>query len=247
MFSVIIPTLNEAANLPATVAHTLDCAREEPIELIVSDCGSEDGTSHIAKQLGLRVVSGGRCRAEAMNIGASVARGDLLLFLHADSLLPDRFPLCIGRAMSNPRVVGGAFDFTFARDDDTARLDATYLDWVVLCNRLRYRWTGNFYGDQSIFVRRDVFDSIGGFPRVRLFEDVYFSRQLRRRGRTAILRPPVRTSPRRFISNGVVRQFAQDLMLLGCDSLGFNVCAMWDAYSNWNARAGAARAVSAEG
>lgn len=234
--SIIIPTLNEAASLAATVAHTRRTANGAEAEIIVSDCESADGTAELAQTLDVRVTRGARCRAEALNRGATAADGDVLLFLHADSLLPDDFPRLIARALERPSVVGGAFDFEFAICPQTTSVDARCLCWVVLVNRIRYRWTGNFYGDQSIFVRRDVFQRVGGFPNVRLMEDIRFSRRLRRCGRTAILRPPVRTSPRRFLSRGVLRQFVEDLTLLGCDSVGICPATLWERYNGWNRR-----------
>lgn len=234
MLSIIIPTLNEAASLAATAAHTRRAANGAEMEIIVSDCGSGDGTVALARKLGVRVIGGGNCRAAAQNVGASAACGEVLLFLHADSLLPDGFPRLISRALDRSGVVGGAFDFEFSELPQTDALAAQCLRWVVLLNRIRYRWTGNFYGDQSIFVRRDVFGRIGGFPQVRLMEDIYFSRRLRGIGRTAILGPPVRTSPRRFLSHGVIRQFAQDLALLGCDSIGICPANLWERYNHWN-------------
>jgi rSAM/selenodomain-associated transferase 2 len=234
MLSIIIPTLNEAASLATTIAHTLRAACGTETEIIVSDCGSGDGTAALARSLDADVVLGGRCRADALNIGASAADGDTLLFLHADSLLPDEFPHLIARALGKPLIVGGAFDFEFSKEPETGGFDAQCLRWVVLVNRIRYRWTGNFYGDQAIFVRRDVFRRVGGFPNVRLMEDIRFSRRLRRFGRTAILRPPVRTSPRRFLSHGVIRQFVEDLTLLGCDSIGVCPVKLWERYNGWN-------------
>ena len=237
--SIIIPTVNEADSLPATLAHTRAAANGRPAEMIVSDCGSTDATAKVARDLSVRVVAGGRCRAEALNLGAEASRGgassgDALLFLHADSLLPRDFPALIARALDDCDVVGGAFDFEFADDPQTRPIEHQCLRWVVLVNRIRYRWTGNFYGDQAIFVRRDIFRRIGGFPRVRLMEDIRFSRRLRRFGRTAILRPPVRTSARRFLSRGVVRQFIEDLTLLGCDSVGICPATLWERYNGWN-------------
>ena len=236
MLSIIIPTLNEAHSLAATAAHTRIAANGAAIEVIVSDCGSADGTALLARDLGLRVVDGGDCRAAALNIGGRAALGSVLLFLHADSSLPHNFPRLIASVIRGPDIVGGAFDFQFDLDPRTKAYDAFCLRWVVLLNRIRYRWTGNFYGDQSIFVRRDVFRRIGGFPNVRLMEDIGFSRRLRGVGRTAILRPPVRTSPRRFLSRGVARQLVDDLTLLACDSIGIRPLRLWECYNGWNRR-----------
>ena len=240
MLSIVIPTLNEAERLPATLRHTLRAAGNAALDIIVSDCGSRDGTARVAQDLGVRVTFGGDCRATALNAGARVARGDVLLFLHADSLLPQDFPGLIDRALADPRgIVAGAFDFSFCEEDDpraSSRIARHCLRWVVLCNRVRYRWTGNFYGDQCIFVRRDIFDAIGGFPHVRLMEDIAFCQRLHRFGRSAILRPSVRTSPRRFLDHGVVRQFMQDLALLTCGSVGLSPLRLWDRYNAWNHR-----------
>lgn len=241
VLSIIIPTLNEAANLPRTVSHTLGAASGADVEVVVSDCGSRDGTAAVAERLGVRTVGGGSSRATALNIGAATAGAPVLLFLHADSLLPHAFPRLIERALGNTGTVGGAFDFEFAEHPQSTGFAAQCLRWVVLCNRVRYRWTGNYYGDQSIFVRRDVFERVGGFPQVRLMEDIGFCRRMRGVGRTAILRPPVRTSPRRFVTRGVIRQFAEDLALLGCDNFGVCPVKLWERYNGWNRRGGESR------
>src|SRR5437667_8931305 len=108
MFSIIIPTLNEAAELPQTLLQTRRAAPEEQIELIVSDCQSGDDTMQVARKTADQVIAGACCRACALNRGASAARGEMLLFLHADTLLPPHFPRLIDHAMSLG-CVGGAF------------------------------------------------------------------------------------------------------------------------------------------
>ncbi len=234
MLSIIIPTLNEALTLPRTLAHTREAAGRTGIDLIVADCNSRDHTVRVARGMEARVTGGGTCRADAQNRGAVLASGDVLLFLHADSWLPAGFPERIGRALADTRVVGGAFDFEFGPHPDAHGLARHLLDWVVLINRIRYRWTGNFYGDQAIFVRRTVFDQVGGFPPVRLMEDIGLSCRIKGLGRTAILRPPILTSPRRFLSRGVARQFAADLVLLTCASFDASPHGLWEKYNGWN-------------
>src|SRR4051794_31009284 len=194
MLSVIIPTLDEAITLPRTIPHTIRAAQGQPVELIVSDCGSDDGTMSVAKSLGIACFNGASSRADALNRGAMRAAGDVLLFLHADTLLPEGFPLRIARALDREDVVGGAFEFTFASSRNHHAVNHLVLMLVAACNRVRYRWTRNYYGDQAIFVRPEVFDRIGGFPKMELLEDLRFSHAMNRIGRTAILSPPVRTS-----------------------------------------------------
>jgi rSAM/selenodomain-associated transferase 2 len=246
MLSVVIPTLNEAANLPATVHRTRGSARSgSGLEIIVSDCGSHDGTTRVARHIDVdRVSGGGRSRADALNRGARLARGEVLLFLHADSRLPEGFDHLIARALRQSALVGGAFDFQLGNDGVCGRFERHCLDWIVLCNRIRFRWTGNYYGDQAIFVRRNVFDRVGGFPPIALMEDIYFCRRMHRMGRTTILRPPVITSPRRFLAHGVIRQFAQDLALLGCDSVGLSAGEMWRRYNELNRQAHGSTTIS---
>src|SRR3954470_15786144 len=114
MLSIIIPTLNEAIALPRTIPHARAAAKDQAIEIIVSDCGSSDATMNVARELGATVMNGATSRADALNRGAARSRGGLLLFLHADPLLPDDFARRVRRALSHSHVVGGAFDFKFA-------------------------------------------------------------------------------------------------------------------------------------
>jgi rSAM/selenodomain-associated transferase 2 len=235
MLSIVVPTLNEADALTAILAYAREAAGEEPVEFIVADCDSPDGTAAVAASLpGVRVVGGGLHRADAMNRGSALASGDTLLFMHADTLLPDAFPGRIRRALQDDRVVGGAFDFQFGRNECTNWRENRCLDLVVLCNRVRFRWTSNFYGDQAIFCRRDVFRAVGGFPHVPIMEDIRFCQRMKRLGKTAIIQPGAITSPRRFLTLGVLRQFANDLFLLGCESCGASWDALHVSYNGWN-------------
>ena len=233
VLSAIIPTLNEADHLSATVRLLRERQGGEGVEVVVADCGSSDGTVALASELGCRVVTRATSRAVAMNRGAAAARGDILLFLHADSQLPRRFDLTIARAVDRG-CVGGAFDFNWSSKPRSRGVERELLRIVRMTNRIRFRWTGNFYGDQGIFVRRDVFVRLGGFPEVPLMEDIRLCQKLKRVGRLAVLQPPVKTSPRRFLARGVVRQFLADLRLLACESCGLNPRRAWGSYNRLN-------------
>jgi rSAM/selenodomain-associated transferase 2 len=236
VLSVIIPTLNEAANLPRTLENTRACAAGEPIELIVSDCQSTDDTLAVARAAGARIVEGSASRAQALNRGAAIARGDRLLFLHADTLLPIGFAEAIDRALARPQIVGGAFNFRFFRPPALSLLTWKMLGIVALMNNVRFRVSRNFYGDQAIFVRPSSFHDLGGFPERVLLEDLHFSRQMKRLGETVILSPPIHSSPRRFLARGIIHQTIQDIRLILADSLGMTPRSLHLRYNGWNRR-----------
>ena len=193
--SVVIPALNEAAQIDAAVAS----ARGPQVrEVIVVDGGSGDATAARARAAGATVIAADRGRARQMNAGAAVAGGDVLLFLHADTRLPPAFDAVVDAALADPAVVGGRFDL---------RLDpgSPFLDLTAALINLRSRLTGIATGDQALFVRRAVFEAMGGFEDIPLMEDVAFTRALRRRGRVARLRQRVTTSSRRWQQNGPLR------------------------------------------
>jgi rSAM/selenodomain-associated transferase 2 len=233
--SIIIPTLNEAGYLAAAVAGL----RRNAVlggrhEVIVADCGSVDGTADQAARLGARVVRESPpldSRAAALNRGAAEAGGDVLLFLDADSLVPYAYDRSIAGALLDPHVVGGAFEFAL----DGAPLG---LRVVEVINRIRYRIWKWYYGDQGIFVRRDVFRRVGGYPRRRILEASDFCRALGRRGRLALIHKPMKTSPRRFLEGGVYRVLAQDVWIWGLDLVGRPTEHFARAYQDNNHRRG---------
>ncbi len=193
--SIIIPTLNEAATLEATVA----CVpRDSSVEIIVADGGSDSATRRIAHRTADRVVDAPRGRARQLNAGAKVATGRILLFLHADTRLPHGGVDAIRRALRSSTVVGGAFQLRIDSDSAAFRLIA----WGA---NLRSRCLGLPYGDQALFVRANVFRAMGGFRDLPIMEDSDFVRRLRRRGRVALLSIAVHTSARRWAANGVLR------------------------------------------
>jgi len=230
---VIIPTLNEAQAIGAAVARIHETG--SPLGVIVSDCGSTDGTVREARSAGTDVICDDRadCRAAAMNVGAEAAldrwpEARVLWFVHADSSPPAGWPRQIECALGDARVVGGAFEF---------RLITAGQPWhgrlrlwlVMLVNRARYRLTGRFFGDQGIFVRRQAFTRAGGFPARPLMEDAALCRRLRRYGRLALVKAPMATSARRFLRHGILRQGVYDLALMGLDRLGLR----WRWVARW--------------
>lgn len=193
--SVVIPALNEAARIGAALA-----SAQAPgvAEMIVVDGGSSDATAALAAAAGAVVISAARGRARQMNAGAARATGDVLLFLQADSCLPPRFDTAMRDALADAAVAGGRFDLRLAPSSPLLALTATLIN-------LRSRLSGIATGDQALFVRRAVFEAMGGFADVPLMEDVTFTRELKRHGRFAALRARVTTSSRRWTSDGPLR------------------------------------------
>jgi rSAM/selenodomain-associated transferase 2 len=194
--TIVIPALEEAANLAGLLP---DLRRRFPAaEVIVVDAGSADETAAVAARHGVRLLVAPRGRARQMNAGARAARGEVLLFLHADTRLPDGALAAIAQALGDPEVVGGRFDVRF----DSARPVLRMVAWFM--NR-RSRLSGIATGDQALFVRRAVFEALGGFPDIPLMEDVELTRRLKRRGRLAALRARVITAARKWEREGALR------------------------------------------
>lgn len=193
--SVVCPVLNEAKTIAAALAALLPL---KPTEVIVVDGGSSDSTQEICRGFGVSVMAAPRGRAAQMNYGAARAAGDVLLFLHADTRLPLTAFSDIRAALADPRCVGGRFDVRLDGDRLMLRVVGTMIS-------LRSRLSKVGTGDQAIFVRRTVFDELGGFPEIPLMEDVAFCRTLKRAGVVACLRSKVITSARRWELNGVWR------------------------------------------
>jgi rSAM/selenodomain-associated transferase 2 len=194
--SIVMPVLDEAAGI-APVLEALQPLRERGAELIVADGGSADATPALARPLADAVLAAPRGRARQMNAGAAASHGDALLFLHADTLLPDDAVAAVASALA-AGAAWGRFDVAI---DGRPRLLRAV---AALMNR-RSRLTGIATGDQAIFVTRAAFEAVGGFPDQPLMEDVELSRRLRRIGAPACLRLRVRTSGRRWEQRGVAR------------------------------------------
>lgn len=193
--SIIIPTLDEEAYLPATLASVRD--QPGPKQVIVADGGSADATCEIAERHGATVVTSPRGRARQMNAGATRATGGVLLFLHADTWLPSGALDRVRAALAEPDVAAGCFRLRFDRGGF----------WLWLWTRpLWMRWHRWAFGDRALFVRRSAFDAAGGFPDQPIFEDLDAVQALRRQGRFVLLDATVVTSARRYERGGALRQ-----------------------------------------
>jgi len=208
--SVIIPTLNEA---PSIVQALTRVRQEGECELIVVDGGSDDRTPELARPHADRVITTLRGRARQMNAGAREASGEILLFLHADTKLPAGFLQLVVQAFDDPHIVGGRFD---------VRLDAAGWPFRMIetMMNLRSRLTRISTGDQTIFVRRQIFHEIGEYPDIALMEDIEFSRKLKRAGKIACLHERVVTAARRWQQDGVFRTIVQMWILRLCHYWG---------------------------
>lgn len=205
--SVIIPTLNEAANLP----NTLHCfnAGHLDIEIIIVDGGSHDQTLTIAQDAGAVIVCTAPGRAHQLNTGAQYATGDAYLFLHADTQLPQNWQHWITQTLQNPHNIAGAFELAIATDRPGIRL----VEWGV---QVRSRLLQLPYGDQAIFLRAATFQQLGGFPDLRIMEDFQFVKRLQSLGHIAIVPAKVITSGRRWETLGVFRTtLLNQMMILG--------------------------------
>jgi rSAM/selenodomain-associated transferase 2 len=205
VISIIIPAFNEAEQLPGTLASI--AAQGVALEIIVVDAHSTDATASISQGFGAHLLeSGRRQRGAQMNAGARAAHGEVLLFLHADTRLAPGSLANLETALAQRIVLGGGF----ARRYD---IPSPLLRGTCALAELRTRCFGWFLGDQAMFVRRSVFQQLGGFREWDSFEDLDFSRRLARAGRVVTLRPPVVSAARRFATQGPLRTTWRDLCL----------------------------------
>ena len=201
--SIVIPTLNEAAQIGELIRQTRQVGE---CEIIVVDGGSGDGTRERSTEAD-RILTSEPGRARQQNRGAASASGDVLLFLHSDCRLPGGAFRSIRTVLDDPHTVGGCY----RQSIDAEGIGYRLLEWG---NAIRVRWWKMAYGDQAIFVRKTVFDELGGFPDLRLMEDVYLMKRLRRQGRFVLIDEPIRVSARRWQQRGLVRQTLRNWVLL---------------------------------
>ncbi|MBE2259657.1 MAG: TIGR04283 family arsenosugar biosynthesis glycosyltransferase [Rhodobacteraceae bacterium] len=206
--SVVIPVLNEELRLGGMLANVLP---QLPEEVLVVDGGSRDATVAIATAtVGVRLLRADKGRARQMNAGAAAARGDWLLFLHADTLLP---PQALARIAALPAsVLAGAFRHRFSSDDWRLRL-------ISRLDNYRTRLTRIAFGDQAMFVRRELFERLGGFPPCEVMEDVAFGERLRHATAPILLADEAITDSRKFEQMGIWSSLARVAVLLVCHRL----------------------------
>lgn len=197
LLSIIVPALDEGEGISATLDALIDL-RMLGAEVIVVDGGSRDATMQRARLRADRVIAGPRGRALQMNAGAAVASGDVLLFLHADTRLPSAADRLVLEGIERSGRGWGRFDVIIAGQHPGLRI-------VAFMMNMRSRLSGIATGDQAIFVKRDLFAALGGYPPIPLMEDVALSRLLKRKGRPLCLRARVVTSGRRWEANGLLR------------------------------------------
>tara|TARA_Y100000588_G_scaffold99758_1_gene108345 strand:+ start:5010 stop:5702 length:693 start_codon:yes stop_codon:yes gene_type:complete len=195
--SVVVPVLNEAGSVE-TCLRQFESSGDE-VEVLVVDGGSADDTRERVIATGAaHLVESPKGRAVQMNAGAAASRGDILLFLHSDSILPEGWETEITEALADDRIAGGRFRLALSEDGLGYRL----IEWM---STLRSRFLGITYGDQGIFVRRRAFEGVGGFPDRQIFEDSEFCDALKRLGRFVMVGASLTTSARRWKRWGICR------------------------------------------
>jgi len=210
--SVIIPVYNEEKALPETLASL--CRQAGDYEVIAVDGGSTDGTARVLAGFArVRVITAPKGRAAQMNAGAGEALGEWLLFLHADTLLPDGAVVRLNEWEADPDVHAGGFAHRFSGD----RWSLRFVSWL---DNLRCRATHIVYGDQAMFVRRGLFERLGGFPEDGAMEDVVFCERLVRATRPVLVADRVVTDSRKFEQMGVWRSLARVAVILARHKLG---------------------------
>jgi rSAM/selenodomain-associated transferase 2 len=210
--SVVVPSWRDPENLAALLP--VLSGLDRVTEIIVVDASAGGESEGIVLGYGATfIATSAPNRGEQMNLGAEAASGDVIVFQHSDTDLEDAHLAAIEAALSDPEVIGGAFFRKF--DGRHPRLM-----WLESVARFLTRHGGTLYGDQSIFVRRDVFRTLHGFAKIPLMEDVEFSRRLRAAGKIAVLDPPVQSSARRHLRKGAWRTSIQNGLFIVLYHLG---------------------------
>jgi rSAM/selenodomain-associated transferase 2/rSAM/selenodomain-associated transferase 1 len=212
LISVIIPTLNEAEVIEPTI---FNLKKNPHTEIIVVDGGSRDQTVDLARSMGARVLTSAPSKAAQMNFGAAQASGDVLLFLHADTSLPQGFKNSVLAAVARQDICAGAFSLGIASQARGLRFIERVANW-------RSRFFQMPYGDQALFVTRKLFHEIGGYPDYPIMEDFEIVRRLKKKGKIAILPESVQTSPRRWLNLGILKTWLLNQLIVVAYFLGIS-------------------------
>lgn len=221
MISVIIPILNEEKILEKTLSRLQSELKNH--ELIIVDGGSTDGSTSIAEKYG-KVIKSERGRAKQLNGGAAAAKGDILIFLHADVWLEPGALAAVETVLSSGYVGGG-----FLQKIDGRSILYRIIEIIA---DMRGKYLKVFYGDSGIFVSRNDFERIGGFPEVPIMEEMGFSKALRGLGKTKMVKPRIHISARRWVANGIVRTTAINWLITLLYFLGFSLGRLAKLYRN---------------
>lgn len=225
MVSIIIPALNESAFIGQTLKSTM--ALKGDFEIIVVDGGSSDSTSDIVKSFKqVRFATSKKGRSHQMNAGAELAKGEILLFLHADTILPAEAISAVNTVLSQYEYVAGSFYLKFNKRH-----------WLLSFFSFMSKMNSSLftYGDQAFFVRKSCFTKIGGFKPIAFMEDVEILHRLKKEGKFKKLSLPVTTSARRFNKTGVIFQFISDVVLVGLYRMGAAPCKLKKYYKDHSA------------
>ena len=226
VFSIIVPVLNEAARIGKLVDHIRFLEGADCREIIVVDGDPDGGTVNAIADASVVRIIAEQSRARQMNAGSTIAKGDVLIFLHADTELPREAIPKISESLTDCTVVGGAFD---------AGVDTTNLAvrFVTMITRIKHRINRVPFGDQAIFLRKDYFEKIGGFKDIPLMEDIEIMKRIKRRAdRIRIIPLQVKTSPRRWKKEGLVFGVLRNFLLRALFNLGVSPQRLAKYYRN---------------
>lgn len=224
--SIIIPVLNEGHQVERRLKPLMaQCGDDPTLEVIVADGGSRDETVAIARSLGVSIITAPPGRANQMNAGARVAQGDVLLFLHADTLLPDNFQTLISDTLAQPNVIAGAFELAIQGPNPALR----WVEWGVGVRSHLFQMP---YGDQALFLKRTTFAALGGFADLPIMEDFDLIQRLKKQGRVAIAPAAVMTSGRRWEKLGVWKTTLLNQVIILGYRLGVSPARLMQWYRN---------------